>query len=175
MNKIWTKINVWAQNFVSWWMLHFRNTLIHEVEFDAFTVTFRRFTMDIKTRSGNLSLRTVGMLYPNGLLMNALENNETKTIEWFCYELYQFVTLITTDNGLIQDVNKAFTKYYKRKEKEAESKAAEVTPEEEEIAQGTIETNIEYANMSKKKRKIYKRAMREVLTKGDLEWQDGEK
>ena len=174
MKKVWIKIQNLAQSVVSWWLLHFRNTLIDQVEFDAFTVTFRRFTMDISTHSGNLRLRTVGMMYPNALLMRALEEKETKTIEWFCYQLYQFVTLITTDNGLVQDVNKAFAKYYKRMDKVSESEAKKATEDDETMAQGTIEANMEYAKMNKKERKVYKRAMREVLTKGDAEW-DGEK
>lgn len=170
MKKLWIKIQNWAQSVVSWGLIHFNNPLIRKVEFDAFTVKFRRYTMDIETKSHNLKLRTIGMVYPNALLIKALETNDTKIIEWFCYELYQFVTLITTDNGLINDVDKAFQKYYKRKEKEAESLAKEVTPEAEAIAQGTIEANIEYAKMNKKERKVYKRALREVLIEDGPEW-----
>ena len=170
MKKIWTKIKEWSQRLVAWWMLHFRNTLVQEVEFGAFTVTFRRFTMDIKTHSNNLQLRTIGMVYPNALFLNALENKDTKIIEWFCYQLYQYVTLITTDTGLVNDVNKAFSKYYKRKEKEAKSEAHKVTEEDDMMAQGTIETNIEYAGKTKKEREEYKEALREVLTEGNVEW-----
>ena len=164
MQKIWLKIQEWSQYVTSWWLLHFRNPVVDVVEFDSFTVTFRRFTMDIETKSSNLKLRTVGMLYPNAMFLQALENNDTKIIEWFCYQLYQFVTLITTDNGLVNDVNKAFQKFHKRKEKEAAQEAAKVTESDEMMAQGTIEANIEYSKMDKKQRKIYKRALREVLS-----------
>lgn len=147
-----------------WWLLKFRNTIVQEVEFDAYKVTFRRFTMDITTKSGNLKLRTMGMLYPNSLLYNALELGDKKIVEWFCNEVYQFVSLITTDQGLANDVHKAFAKYYKRIEKEAESIAKEITLDDDKLNEEVVKANIEYAKMSKKERKAHKEVIREVLT-----------
>lgn len=157
MKKIFTTIK-------GWWMLHFRNTLVKEVEFDAYKVTFRRFTMDITTKSGNMKLRTMNMLYPNAFLYNAIEKDDKRIVEWFCNELYEFVSLITTDEGLIQDVNKAFMKYYKRMEKKAESIAKEITPDEDKLNEEVVKANIEYAKMTKAERKAHKEAIREVLT-----------
>lgn len=145
-------------------MLHFRNTLVREVEFDAYKVTFRRFTMDITTKSGNLKMRTMGMLYPNSFLYHALEQDDTKTINWFCDEVYQFVSLITTDQGLANDVHKAFAKYYKRMEKKAESIAKDITLDEDKLNEEVVKANIKYAKMNKKDRKAHKEAIREVLT-----------
>ena len=147
-----------------WWMLKFRNTIVQEVEFDAYKVTFRRFTMDITTKSGNMKLRTMNMLYPNAYLYNAIEKDDKRIVEWFCNELYEFVSLITTDEGLIQDVNKAFAKYYKRMEKKAESIAKGITLDEDKLNEEVVKANIEYAKMSKKERKVHKEAIREVLT-----------
>lgn len=147
-----------------WWLLHFRNTIVQEVEFDAYKVAFRRFTMDITTKSGNMKLRTMGMLYPNSFLYNALEQGDEKIVHWFCSEVYQFVSLLTTDQGLADDVHKAFAKYYKRMEKKAESIAKEVTPYEDELNEEVVKANIEYAKMSKKERKAHKEAIRKVLT-----------
>ena len=158
------KIKLWANRLGMWWMLRFRNTLVREVEFDAYKVTFRRFTMDITTKSGNLKLRTMNMLYPNAFLYNAIEKDDKRIVEWFCNELYEFVSLITTDVGLIQDVNKAFTKYYKRMEKKAESIAKEITLDEDKLNEEVVKANIEYTKMSKKERKVHKEAIREVLT-----------
>ena len=108
MKKVFTTIKEWATYLRGWWLLTFRNTLVREVEFDAYKVTFRRFTMEVTTKSGNLKLRTMGMLYPNSFLYNALEQGDEKIVHWFCNGVYQFVTLITQDNGLVQDVHKAF-------------------------------------------------------------------
>ena len=145
-------------------MLTFRNTKLKEVEFDAYKVTFRRFTMEVETKSGNLKLRTMNMLYPNAFLYNAIEKDDKRIIEWFCNEVYQFVTLITTDQGLANDVHKAFTKYYKRMEKKAESIAKEITPDEDKLNEEVVKANIEVAKMTKKERKAHKEAIREVLT-----------
>ena len=147
-----------------WWVLKFRNTIVQEVEFDAYKVTFRRFTMDITTKSGNLKLRTMGMLYPNSFLYHALEQGDTKMVEWFCNEVYQFVSLLTTDQGLANDIHKAFAKYYKRMEKKAESIAKEITPDEDKLNEEVVKANIEVAKMTKAERKAHKEAIREVLT-----------
>ena len=164
MKKIFTTIKGWANRLGIWWMLTFRNTLVKEVEFDAYKVTFRRFTMEVETKSGNLKLRTMGMLYPNSLLYHALEQGDTKMVEWFCNEAYQFVSLITTDQGLADDVHKAFAKYYKRMEKKAESIAKEITLDEDKLNEEVVKTNIEVAKMTKAGRKAHKDAVREVLT-----------
>lgn len=147
-----------------WWLLKFRNTIVQEVEFDAYKVTFRRFTMDITTKSGNMKLRTMGMLYPNSFLYHALEQGDEKMVEWFCNEVYQFVSLLTTDQGLADDVHKAFAKYYKRMEKKAESIAKEITPDEDKLNEEAVKANIEVAKMTKAERKAHKEAIREVLT-----------
>lgn len=147
-----------------WWLLKFRNTIVQEVEFDAYKVTFRRFTMDVETKSGNMKLRTACMLYPNSFLYNALEKGDEKIVHWFCNGVYQFVTLITQDNGLVQDVHKAFAKYYKRMEKKAESIAKGITLDEDKLNEEVVKANIEVAKMSKKERKAHKDTIREVLT-----------
>lgn len=151
-------------NISNWWLLNFRNTLLREVEFDAYKVTFRRFTMDITTKSGNLKLRTMGMLYPNAFLYNALEKGDEKIVAWFCNEVYQFVSLLTTDQGLANDIHKAFAKFYKRMEKKAESIAKEITLDEDKLNEEVVKANIEVAKMTKAERKAHKAAVREVLT-----------
>lgn len=145
-------------------MLTFRNALVKEIEFDAYKVTFRRFTMEVETKSGNLKLRTMGMLYPNSFLYNALEQGDKKIVEWFCNEVYQFVSLITTDQGLANDVHKSFAKYYKRMEKKAESIAKEITLDDDKLNEEVIKANIEVAKMTKEERKAHKKVIREVLT-----------
>ena len=164
MKKIFTTIKEWANRFGMWWLLKFRNTIVQEVEFDAYKVTFRRFTMDITTKSGNMKLRTMGMLYPNAFLYNALEKGDKKIVEWFCNEVYQFVSLLTTDQGLANDVIKAFAKYYKRIEAKAESIAKEITEDEDKLNEEVVKANIEYAKMTEKEHKAHKDVMREILT-----------
>ena len=162
-----TKIKNWVAQAKVWWMLHFRNTKLKEVEFDAYKVTFRRFTMEVETKSGNLKLRTMGMLYPNSFLYHALEQGDEKIVHWFCNGVYQFVTLITQDISLVQDVHKAFAKYAKRMEKKAESVAKEITPDEDKLNEEVVNANIKVAKMTKKERKAHKEAIRKVIKKED--------
>lgn len=154
-------------NISNWWLLTFRNTLLREVEFDAYKVTFRRFTMDITTKSGNLRLRTMGMLYPNAFLYNALEKGDEKIVAWFCNEVYQFVSLLTTDQGLANDIHKVFAKFYKRMEKKAESLAKDIAEDDDNLALEQVKFNQEYAKKSKKERKEYQEVLREELKKED--------
>lgn len=164
MKKIWTKVKDFFGEIGGWWMLHFRNTLMREIEFDAYKVTFRRFTMDITTKSGNMKLRTVCMQYPQGYLLYCLEQGSDEQVEWFCNQLYRFVCLITADEGLANDVHKSFAKYAKRMEKKAESLAKKVTPEEDKLNEEIIKANIEVANMTKEERNAHKEVIREILT-----------
>lgn len=161
------KIKTLANKIGVWWMIKFRNTLIREVEFDAYKVVFRRFTMDITTKSKNFKMSTMMMLYPNSFLFNALEKGDEKMVGWFCTKVYELVTLITTDMGLAQDVNKAFAKYYKRMDKKAESLAKEVSEEDVKLAMLHLEFDQEYAKKTKEERKKYQEALREELRKND--------
>ena len=151
-------------NISNWCLLTFRNTLLREIEFDAYKVTFRRFTMDITTKSGNMKLRTMCMKYPQGYLLYCLEHGSEKQVEGFCQTVYRFVSLITQDQGFANDVIKAFAKYYKRMEKKAESIAKEITPDEDKLNEEVVKANIEVAKMTKAERKAHKEAIREILT-----------
>jgi ribosomal protein L10 len=77
--------------------------------------------------------------------------------------MYELTTCLLTDQGLFDDVQKALNKYDKRLQVIAERKAKEVTEEEERMASEQVKANIEYANMTKKQRKEYKKALREEL------------
>ena len=157
------KIFRFFQNVQRWFLLTFCDTKIKTVQFPAFKVTFRKFTMEIKSMSGNFTLKTMGMVYPNAFLYDALTNGDEKLVQWYCNRMYELTTCLLTDQGLFDDVQKALTKYGKRLQVVAEQKAKEVTEEDERIASEQVKANIEYANMTKKQRKEYKKALREEL------------
>lgn len=163
MKKIKTIVN----RATVWFMLHFCNKVVSKIEFDAFKVVFRKYTMEIETKSGNMILKTRGMLYPNAFLYDALTKGDEKVVEWFCNQVYQFVSLITTDNGFIQDIHKAFMKYYKRIEKKAESIAKSISKDDDKINEEVVKANIETAKMNKEERKAHKENIREILTQND--------
>jgi hypothetical protein len=146
-----------------WWLLKFRNTIVQEVEFDAYKVVFRRFTMDIETKSGNMKMRTTHCEHPNAFLFSCLEDNPN-IIEMYCRRLYEFVNFFTFDAGFANEYAKAINKFYKRMEKKAESIAKGITEDEDKLNEEVVKANIEYAKMSKKEREAHKEAVREVLT-----------
>lgn len=146
-----------------WFLLTFCNVKIKTVQFPAFKVTFRKFTMEIKSLSGNFTLKTKGMIYPNAFLYDALTKGDENLVQWYCNRMYELTTFLLTDQGLFDDVQKALTKYCKRLQVVAEQKAKEITEEEDAIAAEQVKANIEYANMTKKQRKEYKKALREEL------------
>jgi hypothetical protein len=147
-----------------WWLLKFRNTIVQEVEFDAYKVTFRRFTMDITTKSGNMKLRTLHCEHPNAFLFSCLENGIESIIEKYCRRLYEFINFYTLDAGFADEYTKAINKFYKRMDKKAESIAKEITLDEDKLNEEVVKANIEVAKMTKAERKAHKEAIREVLT-----------
>ena len=164
MKKIFTTIKKWATYLRGWWMLTFRNTKLKEVEFDAYDVTFRRFTMEVETKSGNMKLRTLHCEHPNAFLFSCLENGFESIIEKYCRRLYEFISFYTLDAGFANEYTKAINKFYKRMEKKAESIAKEITPDEDKLNEEVVKANIEVAKMTKAERKAHKEAIREVLT-----------
>lgn len=146
-----------------WFLLTFCDTKIKTVQFPAFKVTFRKFTMEIKSVSGNFTLKTTGMVYPNAFLYDALTKGDENLVRWYCNRMYELTTSLLTDQGLFDDVQKALTKYGKRLQVVAEQKAKQVTEEADTIAAEQVKANIEYANMTKRQRKEYKKALRDEL------------
>ena len=159
------KIMILAHKFIVWWLFNFKNKVLHEVEFDAYKVVFRKYTMEITTKSGNLKLQTTSMTYPNAFLFQSIADGDVHIVEWFCNTIYQFTTLITTDVKLVQDVDKAFARYYKRMAKKAEELAKEVSEEDETLAIEQVKFNQEYAKKTRKERKEYKKMVKDELTK----------
>lgn len=146
-----------------WFILTFLDTRIGKVEFDAFVVTFRRFTMEIKTKSGNFTLKTMAMIHPNAQLYHCLNAGDKDTVYWFCSRIYILFTMLTTDTGFANDIEKAITKYGKRLDKKSEQNAQAVTEEEDKAEHNAIESDIQHAKMSKRERKQYKKALREEI------------
>lgn len=159
MKKIWTKI-------VKWWYFHIANPVVRKGEAGGFRWTFRRFWLDITTVSGNFKVRFIADENPYGYL--AAGKDDTN-IHGFALTMYEIGKLLTTDQGLVDDVQKAIVKYRKRLEKQA---AGEVVDDEtqEKIALETekaIQEHIELPN--KERRKVerdingrFKKAMKDV-------------
>lgn len=105
--------------------------------------------MTIGTLSGNFKARFTAAENPYGYL---LAGKTDENIVGFCQFMYMLGQLLTTDQGLVNDVQKAISKYQKRLEKQS---AGEVVEDEtqEKIALEEVKQVQEYVEMPKKERK----------------------
>lgn len=159
MKKIWTKI-------VKLWYFHIANPVVRKGEAGGFRWTFRRFWLDITTVSGNFKVRFIADENPYGYL--AAGKDDTN-IHGFALTMYEIGKLLTTDQGFVDDVQKAIVKYRKRLEKQA---AGEVVEDEtqEKIALETEKAIQEHIELPKKERRKverdingrFKKAMKDV-------------
>lgn len=124
---MWKKI-------VRWWYFKVNNPIVRSGEHGGFKWCFRRFWLDIETDSGNFKARFMAGEHPYAYL---LSGKSDENIEGFCQMVYSVGMLLTSDQGLVDDVRKAFQKYAKRKEKERtleeESRGSEDTTAIEEV------------------------------------------
>lgn len=135
------------KGFKTWWYFHIMNPVIRSGESGGFKWVFRRFTLDISTISGNWSVRFTAAEHPYAYL---LAGKDDDNIIGFCQMLYYLGMVITTDQGLVNDIQKAFAKYEKRLEKQNPIVEDET---EEKIALEEVKQVEEYANMPAKERK----------------------
>lgn len=121
MKKIWTKIRLW------WWFT-MKNPVIRKGENGGFKWKFRRFWLEIETVSGNWKARWIAAENPYGYL---LAGKDDANIEGFCQTMYEVGMLLTTDQGFVNDIQKALKKYSARIEKKAKVVEDEI---EEKVA-----------------------------------------
>lgn len=139
------------KKFQKWWYFHIKNPVVRKGEHGGFKWTFRRFDLTIETKSGNFKAKFLADEHPYAYLL-AGETDEN--IEGFCQMVYMLSHTLTTDQGLVNDVNKSFDKYIKRKEKEVKVVEDEV---EEKIAVEEVKAVQEMVEMPKKERRKMER------------------
>ena len=142
------------KKFQKWWIFTIANPVVRKGESadGAFKWVFRRYTLEISTFSGNWKARWTAAEHPFGYLL--CSNDKSKNIEGFCQVMYMLGSLLTSDQGLCDDVAKALAKYQKRLEKAA---AGEVKEDEieEKVALEETKGIQEYVDASpKEKRKM---------------------
>ena len=138
--KIWDRI-------VRWWYFHLSNPVVREGEKGGFKWNFRRFWLEISTVSGNFKARFMAAEHPYGYL---IAGKDDRNIEGYMQTIYTVAMLLTTDQGFVDDVNKAIQKYQKRLEKASE--ASEDETEETIAIEGERELQ-EYIDLPQKQRK----------------------
>lgn len=130
------------------WYLRFANPVVRKGEHGAYKWEFRRFWMEIETVSGNFKARFMADEHPYGYLMSGKDD---ANIIGFCQTLYYLGKTVTSDQGLVDDIQMAFRKYETRiGKKEAEQS-------DERIDMEYVRGVQEYAEMDKKERRRYER------------------
>ena len=127
--------------FLKAWYFRFANPVVREGEAGGFKWCFRRFWLDISTVSENFKVRFTADKDPYGYL---LAGKDDTNIHGFAATLYQVGKLLTTDQGFVDDVQKALRKYEKR--------LGQTEPEQdgEEAAIAEVKAVQEYVEAPKK-------------------------
>lgn len=129
-----------------WWLFHVQNPVVRAGKKGAFVWRFRRYTLELSTLSGNWKMVVTASEHPYGYLYNGSDDQ----VQGFCEMVYFTQATITTDQGLVDDIRKAFQKYDKRMEKVANKKVDE---SEEEQAMKEMQELQEFIELPKKERK----------------------
>lgn len=153
MKKILSKIQ-------KWWLFTFRNQVQFSYNLGGFKVTFRRFWLDIETVSRNFKVRFLASEHPYGYLFVSAQKGNLDNIHGFCAYIYKLSHIITTDNKLVEDVNKAIKNYDKRLAAKA---ATEVNTENDEMDLDIVQQSHEVGKMTKKQRKQRIKEIKEAL------------
>lgn len=156
------KVMSFKDKFLKWWYFHLANPVVRKGESGGFKWRFRRFWLDIWTVSENFKVRFTADKDPYGYL---LAGKDDTNIHGFAATMYNVGKLLTTDQGFVNDIQKAFDKYEKRL---AKTELEDESGEEAAIAE--VKAVQEYVDAPKKvQRKMerdangrFKKAVKEV-------------
>lgn len=141
MKKFWQKIQ-------RWWYFYLANPVVAKGERGGFKYKFKRFWLDISTKSGNWKMRVMADEHPFAYLLSSVHQGHEDNLYGFALTLYELNALLTRDQGLVNDVQKALRKY------EARLSKTELEPEEEEEqAIAEVKAVQEYVEASPKERR----------------------
>lgn len=150
--------------------------LVKEVGEWKFTFHYKegsieRTFLSITSTSGIYSMHIGGNTHAYGYLLAAAKQGLDNQLAGYITTLFIPAMGITQDQGLCNDVQKAISKWIKRKEAEAKSAAKAVTPEQDMASAALMEDIASESGMSKKelkaKREADRQMMKEVLTEKD--------
>lgn len=138
-----------------------QNPSVRKGEVGAFKFNFRRYDLIISTLSENFKVRFTADKEPYGYL---LAGKDDTNIHGFAATMYEVGKLLTTDQGFVNDIQKAIIKYEKRLGK------AELEQDGEEAAIAEVKAVQDYVDAPKKvQRKMerdangrFKKAVKEV-------------
>lgn len=145
--KIWDK-------FVRLWCLNVMNPVVVSGEKGGFRYVFRRYTLELRTVSGNWRMMVTACEHPWAYLRASVEQGREDNVFGFANVLYYLTMTLTTDQRLVDEVQKALMDYETRLEEKAK---VEEDPEEEKAAMEEVRGVQEYAEMGARERRKMER------------------
>lgn len=138
--------------FSKFWWFTFRNPVVRKGEKGGFKYKFKRFWLDISTKSGNWKMRVMADEHPYAYLLAGVQQGNENNVFGFAEMLYMQVFTLTRDQGLVNDVQKAIKKYQARL-----VKSNPASPDEEQEAIEEVKSVQEYVDATPKERRKMER------------------
>lgn len=131
-----------------------RNRKEDEVEVRGFRFVFRRFSMDVRSLSGNWRMRVLCTEHSWGYLRESLRQGRMDNLEGFAVIMYSLAVSLTKDQKLVSDVTRDIKAYATRMERAA---AKEGRMSEEEEAAALLHETMVAEKVEKKLNKRYRK------------------
>lgn len=141
------------KKFLKWWWFTVKNPVIRKGEVGGFRWVFRRFWLEISTKSGNFTVKFTADENPFGYLVAGKDDSN---VHGFAYVMYTVGKLLTTDQGFVNDIHRAIQKYNQRLNKKAASGVVE-DETEEKVAVEEVKKVQDYVEKSPKERRKLER------------------
>lgn len=136
------------------WCLNVANPVETSGEKGGFRYVFRRYTLELRTVSGNWRMRVTACEHPWAYLRASVEQGREDNVFGFANVLYYLTMTMTTDQRLVDEVQKALVDYEKRLE---EKEKSEDDPEDEQAALDEVKGVQDYVEMGSKERRKYEK------------------
>lgn len=134
------------------WCLNVMNPVVVSGEKGGFRYVFRRYTLELRTVSGNWRMRVTACEHPWAYLRASVEQGREDNVFGFANVLYYLTMTMTTDQRLVDDVQKALVDYDRRLEENVGEDS-----EEEKAALEEVKGVQEYVEMGARERRKYER------------------
>lgn len=134
------------------WCLNVMNPVVVSGEKGGFGYVFRRYTLELRTVSGNWRMRVTACEHPWAYLRASVEQGREDNVFGFAHVLYYLTMTMTTDQRLVDEVQKALVDYDRRLEENVGEDS-----EEEKAALEEVKGVQEYVEMGARERRKYER------------------
>jgi hypothetical protein len=157
LSSTWKRV-VW------WYIVHFMNSKVKELQTGGFTFVFRKYTVTIKTDNDFWSIKFRSDFIASPMLFYIAEKNDLNGLFGYAVKLYEISNFMCRDQGFLDGLDRELNKYVKRLSKKAETVASQVSPEQEEGDAALMRDAAKYNKNDKRKRAQDREVMREVVS-----------